>query len=316
MGRSMCPNVVMFKMQLELLMKGRILDSAAEEITQYQLPVTTTEVGKTGYWGLNVSGQALREVRFILRSEAYLNGGYDPRYPVEQVADRIDNPLGEVLVFEADVAPCMGYIGYLIGTTVAGATVKSQRQRLQTPCLDLRMKSEARPSLVCNGASRRLVDIHVAPMSISGAPLKLLTLSHTDAAGWDNIVFNVNRPESARPPPPGSAFEISYPYVFPYDTSALQEGDAWVKATLVDIYDNVFTHYHKFVVDHTPPEVAWNYPDEGSLVCGVPMLGADGEIHNVISLEGYVEDKNLLHYIVRANGIKFIIFLRLTLLVS
>ena len=300
-GQMHVSNGVMFKMQLELIMKGRILDSAAKEIAQYQLPVTTTEAGETGYWGLNVSGQALREVRFALRSEAYLNGGYDPRYAVEQVVDRLDHPLSEVLVFEADVAPCMGYVGYFIGTTIAGATVKSQRQRFQTPCLDMRMKSEARPSLVCNGAPRRLVDVHVAPISIGGAPLKLLTLSHTDDAGWDNVVFNVNRPESAQPSLSGSAFEASYPYVFPYDTSMHREGDVWVKGALIDISDNVFTHYHKLVVDHTPPEVAWNYPDEGSLVCGVPTLGADGEIHNVVSLEGYVKDKNLLHYIVRAN---------------
>jgi subtilase family serine protease/fibronectin type 3 domain-containing protein/flagellar hook assembly protein FlgD/Tol biopolymer transport system component len=297
-------NVVMFKVQLELLMQGRILDSTQEEMARYQLPVTTTQEGKTGYWGLNVSGEALREVRFVLRSEPYLNGGYDPRYPMEQVVDRIDNPLGEVLVFEADVAPCMGYVGYFIGTTTSGAIIKSQRQRFQTPCLDMRIKSEARPSLVCNGASRQLIDIHVAPMSISGAPLKLLTLSRTDDAGRDDILFNVNRPDSAAPPPPGSKLEVSYLYVFPYDTSALQEGDVWVKGTLIDIYDNVFTQYHKIVVDHTPPEVTWTYPAERSLVCGAPIIGADGDVHNVIALEGLVEDQNLVHYLVRANGSK------------
>ncbi len=137
-GRVSNSNVVMFMVQLELLMKGRILGSSVEEIEQYRLPLATRHEGYTGYWGLNVSGRTLREVRFVLRSEAYLGGGYDPRYPVEQVVDRLDDPGGEALVFEADVTPCKGYVGHLIGTTVSGVTIRSQRQRFLTPCLDLR----------------------------------------------------------------------------------------------------------------------------------------------------------------------------------
>ena len=105
-----------------------------------------------------------------------------------------------------------------------------------------------------NIKSKQLINIHIAPISISGVPLKLLTLSRMDAAGQEDIVFNVNRPESVDL----SQIGTSYPYAFTYNTRALEEGSLLLTAKLVDIHDNVLSLMHKIEIDRTPPVVVWN----------------------------------------------------------
>ena len=166
----------------------------------------------------------------------------------------------------------------------------------------MRIKSEPRFSPVCNDPWQQLIDIRLAPISLSGAPLKEMTLSRTDAAGREDILFNVNQPTAVALPPPGSSRDVPYPYTFTYNTSGLQEGDVVLTATLVDIHDNVFTQMHGITVDHTPPEVAWTYPAENSFVCSMPVIGSDNHVYHVIPLEGLIEDINILQSWVLANG--------------
>jgi hypothetical protein len=138
-----------------------------------------------------------------------------------------------VLRFEAELAACRTYIGKLVGTTQSGVNMQSDPTYFTIPCLNLAVKVEPPSGLDCNQPSARQLNLHFAPSALDGGDLKLLTLARTDAAGREDIVYNINRPESvAIQHVPENATHIhvyddsvrgsdskepAYPYRFTYD---------------------------------------------------------------------------------------------------
>ena len=258
----------------------------------------------TGLWGLKTTEDTLLEVRLMVHSTD------DPRYSVERQVDRILLP-GEVLVFEAALAPCRNYAAYLLGITDTGTEVKSLGKVFHTSCLDLAVKVEPQSGSGCEQPPAQRLNIRLAPMSLSG-PLKLLAVSQTDAAGHEDVVFNVNRPQSVffkgvKPEayhkfvyrPDTGTETVTYPYVFAYDTSAHQEGPIDLKVRLVGINDEAIVVPITLLVDHTPPALALTYPPSNALVCGVPTVGQDGQMRRVVTIEGNVADAHGVNYTVK-----------------
>ncbi len=302
-------NALRFIVENAVVFHGLVQETAPEEQQQYALPRTFSP-GKTGLWGLNVSREELREVRLILSSPD------DPRYRVAQEVDRIAQP-GQVLVFEVPLAACKTYEALVSGTTLTGVPIQSVGVVFQLPCLNMIVQIEPQPGVTCNGPPAQHLRVHFAPASLNGEPLKLLTFARLDVDGHEDIVFNVNRPRSVPLPQvqtsapqmfvydPGSLGRLpgepDYPYTFVYDTSTVPEGRLAFTARLVDSNDATISLPVALMVDHTPPTLALTSPIQGGRVCGIPTLGQDGRMRNVVTLEGSIVDANGLHYIVRAG---------------
>ena len=303
-------NALRFTVENAVVFHGLVQETAPEERLQYALPRTFSP-GKTGLWGLNVSREELREVRLILSSPD------DPRYRVAQEVDRIAQP-GQVLVFEVPLAACKTYEAIVIGTTLTGVPAQSVGVVFQLPCLNMIVQIEPQPGVTCNGPSAQHLRVRFAPASLNGDPLKILTFARLGGDGHEDIVFNVNRPRSVPLPQvptsaphmfvydPGSLGllpgEPDYPYTFVYDTSTVSEGRLAFTARLVDSNDAAISLPVVLTVDHTPPTLALTYPTEGGRVCGVPTVGQDGQLRNVVTLEGSAADANGVHYLVQAEG--------------
>jgi fibronectin type 3 domain-containing protein/flagellar hook assembly protein FlgD len=304
-------NALRFIVENAVVFRGLVQETAPEDRLQYALPLTFSP-GKTGLWGLNVSREELREVRLILSSPD------DPRYRVAQEVDRTVQP-GQVLVFEAPLAACKTYEALVTGTTLTGVPVQSVGVVFQLPCLNMIVQLEPQPGIPCNSPPAQQLRVRFAPASLNEDALKLLTFARLDDDGHEDIVFNVNRPRSVPLPQvqtgapqmfvydPGSLGllpgEPEYPYTFVYDTSAVPEGKFVFTARLVDSNDAAISLPVALVVDHTPPTLALTYPAASGRVCGVPTVGQDGRLRNVVTLEGSVADANGLHYLVQAEGV-------------
>ncbi|MGE3540694.1 MAG: CARDB domain-containing protein [Candidatus Tectimicrobiota bacterium] len=290
-----------------LVLHGLLSEATQAERQNYHLPFLL-QGGKTGVWALNVSHEALREVRLLVQSAD------DPRYHVPREAARVTAP-EQVIIFATDLTACKSYEVYALGTTLAGMPRRSRPQHVQVPCLNLAVQVEPVTGTACDAEPVQRLQIQLAPESRSGAGLKLLTLARLDATGQEDIVFNVNRPQGvslprleAAPPTlfiydtaalhfalPGG---LPLPYVYTYETSALPEGRVELLVRLVDTNDAAIALPIDILVDRTPPTLEVTMPPDGARVCGLPVLGQDGQLRNVVTLEGQVADVNGVHYTV------------------
>jgi hypothetical protein len=304
-------NPLRFVIEDDLVLHGLTQSASEDERLQYRLSLFASP-GKRGIWGLNVSQENLGEVHLLISSPD------DPRYRVEQEVDRINQP-GEVLRFEAELASCRTYIGKLVGTTQSGVSVQSALTQFAIPCLNLAVKVEPPSDLDCNQPSARQMHLYFAPSALDGGDLKLLTLARTDTEGRDNIVYNINRPDSVaiQNIPKHAAHiyvyddsvrgpdtkEPAYLYRFTYDVSTLSDGAVPLVARLVNVNDEAIALPVELIIDQTPPSLALSYPPEGARVCGVPTIGVDSEIRNLITIQGSASDANGVHYTLSAGGL-------------
>jgi subtilase family serine protease/fibronectin type 3 domain-containing protein len=303
-------NALRFVIEDHLVLHGLTQSASEDERLRYRLSRFASP-GKHGIWGLNASQENLSEVHLLISSPD------DPRYRVEQDIGRITQP-GEVLRFEAELAACRTYIGKLVGTTQSGVSMQSDPTYFTIPCLNLAVKVEPPSALDCNQPSARQLNLHFAPSALDGGDLKLLTLARTDAAGREDIVYNINRPESVaiQNVPENAAHihvyddsvhgpdtkEPAYPYRFTYDVSTLSGDAAQLVARLINVNDEAIALPVELMIDQTPPSLALTYPPEGALVCGVPTLGAAGERRNIITIQGSASDANGVHYTLSEGG--------------
>ncbi len=304
-------NAIRFSVEDRLVFLGLAQTASREDRETYGLPAFASP-GKRLLWGLNISPEPLNDVQLLMSSPD------DPRYQVEQEVGHILQP-GQVLLFEVALAACRHYTGQLVGTTPSGEIVKSARVHFSLPCLNLAVKIEPPSSLDCNQPSAQQLHIHFVPVSLNGEALKLLTLARVDSEGVEDVVYNVNRPSAVNlTHNPGNGphlfvyesgslnpavSEPSYNYAFAYDVSALAEGSAQLVAKLIDINDEEIALSIEATIDKTPPSLNLTYPPEGLLTCGVPTLGRDGKIRNLVTISGHLADAYGLHYTLSANGL-------------
>lgn len=247
-------------------------------------------------WGEEFISETLSEARL------YLSSTDDPRYTVEQVVAVVHYP-GETITFSVPLTSCRSYTGYLVVKTeprydpvakqLISTTISSGRKTFRAPCLELTTQVDVVPAEACDAPPQNKLTIRFAPMSLDGTPLKLLTLSRVDSVTGEDVLFNVNQPDSV-PSPTGG--QPKYIYEFALDTKDLPEGEYPLTARLINVQDQETAVALRPFIDHTPPAVTLGYPAEGQRLCGVPKAWADGSLHGVLEFDGAVSDAGGLHY--------------------
>lgn len=240
-------------------------------------------------WGQQSLGENVGEIRLYLQSDE------DPRYASPRLADTQENP-GEIFVLrEADLRSCTTYTAR--AEAYDGGSLFSDPVHLATSTLTFRLpcfevEAEVKPVLAqaCDDPAPAQVEVLLTPMASDGNLLKLLTLSRRRADGTEDVLFNVNQPQSGR----------QYEYLI--DTASLPEGRLSMTATLINVDDEVVKTPVDVVVDHTPAQVDVTYPLEGQRVCGVPYKGKDGVTRNVLTMGADIAESNRFHYSVEADG--------------
>lgn len=277
-------------------------DPGTAEYGQYFLPAmkrNPPQLGEYVLWGREWIGEPLAEVRLFVQSED------DPRYVQErEVGGVFTYPDGAFTFNTAELTSCKTYFGRAEGRTEGVLDPQTGKTIVRTythspvsfrmPCLDMKTKVVPVAGDICDGPSKQQVLIKFAPSSLDRSGLKLLTLSRPlPNNGGDDVLFNVNKPESVPIPPSG---EQRYPYEYMVDVSQLPEGPYTLTAKLVDVNDQQVNRDVIVTVDLTPPTAAINYPVEDQRVCGVPVTWPNGSIHNIVPIEGVIDDVGGQHY--------------------
>lgn len=241
-------------------------------------------------WGEQFIGSRVATV------DLYIASTQDPRYAAPRRVASVSQP-GETFIFRTkELEACKEYTGTIVakgakkldGTAdevgrTAGAT-------FTTPCLEMDVAVETAFAEACGDPSPDSLSVKMKPVrraegfTTGGSELKLLTLFSYDEAGQEDVVFNVNKPESGKD------------YFYEIDTSGLAEAKLQYYAKLINEADDELTLPVEVVIDHTPPTLDITYPIEGQKVCGVPVLNAQGETVTTVLLEGSGFDANNFHY--------------------
>lgn len=243
-----------------------------------------------GLWGQEYLSRPIAEVRLYVRSTD------DPRYAQTRLVDTQVYPDKTFIFRTADLSACKHYTGYIELYGEAGVDAlmpligKTRETPFTLPCLSLDTQTTALYAQNCGDPSPNQVQLALTPKALDDVALKLLTLSRFDSQGGEDVLYNVNQPQSG----------VSYRYTL--DTAALPEGLLNFTARLTNLDDRTVSRPVQVLVDHTPPVIDISYPLEGLSLCGVPTQGADGLTRNVMTLEGDVNEANGWHYLVDVLG--------------
>jgi subtilase family serine protease/Tol biopolymer transport system component/flagellar hook assembly protein FlgD/fibronectin type 3 domain-containing protein len=255
--------------------------------------------GERILWGEEFIGEPLQSVRLFIRSTD------DPRFATAREVGSVAFPQTVFIYRTKDLESCKHYFGYLEARTeahpdpVTGAlvarTIRTGERPISLPCLDMRVKVAPVAATGCDLPSAQQVTVKFAPSSLDGAELKLLTLSRTlPNNGGEDVLFNVNKPQSVAIPAPPN--EPPFIYEFLLDTSRLIEGSYPFTAKLINVNDQQTTVPVTVLVDHTPALARLTYPLEGQRICGIPRQLPDGTVRNEVTFEGEISDAGGFHY--------------------
>ncbi|HEY0783810.1 MAG TPA: FlgD immunoglobulin-like domain containing protein, partial [Thermoanaerobaculia bacterium] len=210
----------------------------------------------------------------------YVQSDGDPRFLVPQTFRPAALTDG-LFLFDlgASLRACTEYRAYAVAQTAAqvdpatGATssrsVQSDLLTYRVPCLTVEAQTVALTGdRACGADAVGERTITLKPASLDGTVLQLLTL-----AGPDGVVYSVSRPESGRV------------YGVTVDTAARPEGPLNLTARLTNTNGESATAAVGVLVDRTPPQVAFTYPQPGQTVCGVPR----GD-RNAVDVQARIDD--------------------------
>lgn len=295
-------NAFRFQTAAGLVFMGFPPSPFTQDYAQFFLPAlkrNPPEPQEYVLWGKEFISEPLAEVRLYVRSKD------DPRYATpRQVDGAFAYPDGSFTFNTSELEPCKTYYAVLEARTdsvidpVTGrATYRTWttfEETFSIPCLVIKTNVRPIPAEGCDLPSKNQIEIGLAVQSLSNSELKLLTLSRTLPNVGEDVVFNVNKPESeVIPPPPG---EPGYRYRYVLDTSQLPEGTYEFTAKIVDVNDQEMNSAVTVRVDHTPPTLALTYPQDGQQLCGVPVTWPNNTVHNMLPIEGVADDAGGFHY--------------------
>ncbi|MFI0416317.1 MAG: CARDB domain-containing protein [Candidatus Thiodiazotropha sp.] len=228
--------------------------------------------------------------------ELYVQSNEDPRYATPRKLATVDHP-EEIFVFRTKALDaCKVYRGFIVikgekkldGTADEIGRTKGLEFKTHCVRLDLHVVPEFAAS--CGDPSPNHLSVEMTPKQLTrtftsgGSGLKLLTLFTLDEADQEDVVFNVNLPESGRD------------YRYEIDTTDIPEGEIQFYARLINDTDDEVTVPVDVIIDHTPPALDITYPLEGQKVCGVPFIDKNGIEHSSVTVEGTISDANSFHY--------------------
>jgi subtilase family serine protease/Tol biopolymer transport system component/fibronectin type 3 domain-containing protein len=260
-----------------------------QEIKPY-LPEDMDPHNEWYLWGKQLLGNRAATIDLYVKSDE------DPRYAIPKKLATVDHPK-EVFIFRTkELDACKEYSGFIVvkGEKKLNGTAdelgRTKGYEFTTPCLELdaEVVTEFAPS--CGDPSPNHLSVKMTPWQLTedftsgGSGLKLLTLFSLDEAGEEDIVFNVNLPESGRD------------YHYDIDTSDKAEGNTDFYARLVNDTDDELTIPVEVIIDHTPPTIDITYPLEGEKVCGNMVTNIYGDLFNTVIIEGTAFDANNFHY--------------------
>ncbi len=243
-----------------------------------------------GLWGEQWLETTVSEVQLFVQSDD------DPRYAVPTLLDSVLYP-GQAFVFRSEnLQSCVLYSGYVV--FYGEEDISGERPELgrtgsvpfKLPCVRIGAETKVQFAQACGDQSPQKVNIELTPISSDGSKLTLLTLSRIDQLGEESLEFNVNNPESDKS------------YSHEIDTSALPEGEINFTARIVNENEDESINSFTVTVDHNPATLDITYPLEGQRVCGIPTVGNDGVVRNVVTMEGNISDNNNFHYLM-SNGL-------------
>ncbi|MCU7864747.1 MAG: discoidin domain-containing protein, partial [Candidatus Thiodiazotropha sp. (ex Lucinoma borealis)] len=228
--------------------------------------------------------------------DLYVESDEDPRYATPRKLASVDHP-AEIFVFRTKALDaCKVYKGFIVlkGEKKLDGTAdeigRTVGRSFKTNCVSLDLDVVPEFATSCGDPSPNHLSVEMTPIQLTetftsgGSGLKLLTLFSLDEADQEDVVFNVNLPESGRT------------YLYEIDTTDMPEGEIQFYARLVNDTDDEVTVPVDVIIDHTPPALDITYPLEGQKVCGIPFIDKNGIERSSVTVEGTISDANRFHY--------------------
>lgn len=223
-------------------------------------------------WGKNDVNKAIDSVELFVLSEG------DPRYLTERFIGSVEQPGSNFIFPINDLTGCYSYSLRTVAVAEDGEVFSALTQ-LNTPCLELYVKTIPNYAESCNATTNQISTIDFSTVSANNVDLKLLTL--TPEGEPNNVLFNINNPNSS----PIVDGEPVFSHHFDLDTTLMAEGEYQYVARLVNSEDEEVVRSLTLLVDKTPPELAINTPLEGAKVCKTSLV-----------IDGSVSDSNSFRY--------------------